>query len=258
MSLERRNVFKVSKSWYLDFKPKAYLNEYYSKIGHENEILLKFIVKSYKKIPPEVRVIDIGSGPTVYQLIAASNAKRKIVIAEYLLQNRKQVELWIRRKKSAYNWSDFTKKILRYENKIKIDRKNILSRENFTRKMVNKVIPIDIRKSKPIGSNVKFDVVSVQFVPESITDSIDNWKIYLKNILSLMKKKGFLVMSALEGANFYKVGKKYFPAAKINRKDILNELIKYDFNPKNIIIKKTKADHPHQGYKGLIFVFAER
>lgn len=249
---------KVTKNWIRDFNARAYLNEYYDSIGEENDALLKFLVESYKKIPANQTVLDFGGGPTVYQLIAAGKKAKEIHYSEYLENNRQEVRKWLKNDPLSFNWNPFTKRILELEGK-GTSQRDIVERENETRRKIKKILSGDICKKKPVGTKRKYDVLSMQFVAESITDSRSKWKKYLKNALNLLKPHGVLIMSALKGAECYRVGNKYFPAVSINESDIRNLLLKNGFDRKNTIIDSVLAERPkEQKYQGLMFVLAFR
>ena len=80
-------------NWEL-FSPKKYLEEYYRYIEKENKELLAFLVKSYKSLPSNLEIIDVGSGPTVYQLIAASKNAKAITSSDFLEKNLDEIRAW--------------------------------------------------------------------------------------------------------------------------------------------------------------------
>ncbi|KAI8493867.1 hypothetical protein Bbelb_282140 [Branchiostoma belcheri] len=56
-------------------------------------------------VQPGSRLLDIGTGPTVYQLISASRFCTEIVCAEYAEANRAEVLKWIKGEPDAYDWN---------------------------------------------------------------------------------------------------------------------------------------------------------
>lgn len=249
----------ITKKWEEDFNNRIYLEEYYSHIGSENEALLEFLANSYKKIPQNKIILDFGGGPTIYQLIAAASRTKEIHYSDFLENNRKEIKKWIKNNPESFNWSNFTRRILELEGNKNISEKDILDRENETKNKIKKIISCDAKKDNPIELNKKYDVISVQFVAESITDSRKEWEKYMKNILNILKPGGFLIMSTIKGAQCYKVGNKYFPSVNIDEDDVKKLLIKNNFDHLNIQITNTYAEHSKsQKYQGLIFVFGRK
>lgn len=79
----------------------------------ENAAILDFLmivwIKCYQFFPSSgLCVVDIGGGPTVYQHILASLHAETIIHAEYLEENRKEVEIFLERQNESYDWSRYT------------------------------------------------------------------------------------------------------------------------------------------------------
>lgn len=50
-------------------------------------------------------LIDIGTGPTIYQLLSACEVFREIIVSDYTDQNLREVEKWLKEEPGAYDWS---------------------------------------------------------------------------------------------------------------------------------------------------------
>lgn len=61
-----------------------------------------------------------------------------------------------------------------------------------------------------------YDIVQVNFVPESITPSLVEWERAIQNIVSLLKPQSTLILTALKKAVYYQVQEKKFPAVSID------------------------------------------
>lgn len=48
---------------------------------------------------------NTGPGPTVYQLLSACEAFRKIIASDHLQQNPQEVKKWLKKEPGAYDWS---------------------------------------------------------------------------------------------------------------------------------------------------------
>ena len=86
----------LSPSSLASFDPKAYLREYYSRLGEENKALLHFHCKAYACIFGEVdtaRMLEFGGGPTIYQLISAAKYPVAIDFSDYLDVNLKELNV---------------------------------------------------------------------------------------------------------------------------------------------------------------------
>lgn len=50
-------------------------------------------------------LIDIGSGPTIYQLLSACETFREIIATDYTEQNLRELQRWLSQEPGAYDWS---------------------------------------------------------------------------------------------------------------------------------------------------------
>lgn len=246
------------------FNPRDYLKEYYSKIGLENYSLLKFFARAYKNFNRRVTILELGGGPTVYQLISAAEVAAEIHFADYLDSNLDEVRKWVRGDKDAFDWRPFIKEALIQEERDSVNQNKIVEREKIIKQKITKFLHCDVFNSNPMGSAYKkfYDVVSVNFVAESITAHYGKWKEAMQNIVSTLKKGGVLIITALIGAEFYLVGNKRFPAVPITEKDIRRVLkeLKFAKDPELVVTIPAETDERdptgYQGYKGLISIKA--
>ena len=64
------------------FSARAYLGEFYPNLNPENEFLLRFYHEFYSTIPKQHSLIEIGGGPTIFQLLSASRKVDEIIFSE--------------------------------------------------------------------------------------------------------------------------------------------------------------------------------
>ena len=50
-------------------------------------------------------LIDVGTGPTIYQLISACEAFQEIILSDYLELDLQGVDKWLKKDPGAYDWS---------------------------------------------------------------------------------------------------------------------------------------------------------
>lgn len=68
--------------------------------------------------PGEIRgrtLIDVGSGPTIYQLLSACDHFEEIVATDYLAVNREELGRWARGEPGAFDWSPFIQHVCKIE-----------------------------------------------------------------------------------------------------------------------------------------------
>lgn len=238
------------------FSPIGYLNEYYRDIGYENGSLLNFLHQVYKKVRHKKILLEFGGGPTIYQLISASAKVDNIIFSEYSYKNRKEVKKWLENPTKAFNWDKYFEYVLKLEKKI-VNKQNLTLIKNRLRVRIKKIIKCDAYKGNPLTplNFRKFGVVSVCFCPESATGNEDTYFLFMKNISSLLRREGLLVMVLLKNAKYYKVGNLRFPAFPVDEGYVTNLLKGLGY--KNIKTESIEAEH-HQGYEGMIFLTANK
>ena len=50
-------------------------------------------------------LIDVGTGPTIYQLLSACEAFREIIMSDYSELKLREVDKWLKKEPGAYDWS---------------------------------------------------------------------------------------------------------------------------------------------------------
>lgn len=240
------------------FHSDDYLGEYYDHIGRENEKLLEFLTAAYRLMPSGLAMLDVGTGPTIYQLIAASGKVSSISCGEFLGQNLRKVHAWVQSLPESFDWSLFTERILLLEGE-KATSAKIAERELLTRKKIIDIFQLDLKRPVDKRLVCAYDLLSVQFVPESITSSIDEYSKCLRSISSMLKPRGFLLMSAIKSAKSYKVGKDFFPAVSLNETTLNAHLVEAGFLEEPILSTSVNAENQgSQKYAGLMFLLTQK
>jgi hypothetical protein len=245
-----------TRDW-TEFDPIAYLSEYYTDLGDENRSLLQFFVEAYRDVAPNSKLLDFGGGPTIYPLIAAVNKIQEIHVCDHLESNLREVQRWLCGEASAFDWRAFVSMTLDLEKGRPCSTTEIVQREAEIRTRVTRIGRCDARRDPPIpGIRQKYDVVVTNFCAESATDDRWQWCLFMRNITSLLKPGGKLILSALKEATCYSVGSKIFPAVSIGVDDLAYALVNSDFEPESIVINSVPADRPTRPYQGLMFARA--
>lgn len=60
-------------------------------------------------------LIDIGSGPTIYQLLSACESFEEIIATDYTDKNRLELEKWLKKMPGAFDWSPVVKYVCELE-----------------------------------------------------------------------------------------------------------------------------------------------
>ncbi len=254
-----RNI-NIEYTAYKNLDPKEYLAEYYTNIIFDEQLCLEFLTDSLRKISPISVVLEFGSGPVVSHLIPLTAKAQEIHVADYLAGNRAEIEKWITKEPDAYNWRPFTLEILRLESNSSPTEAEAEKREQQTRDRITEVLFCDLTQPDPLGSQRRefYPLVTAHYCAEGISPDKDNWQAYMRNLTSLVKAKGVLMITACgsvtagSSGDFYRVGHQYYPLTKLNPQDILDCFRQNGFIDVDIRVRYL-PDPGEQGYDCLIF-----
>ncbi|KAL1763605.1 indolethylamine N-methyltransferase, partial [Sigmodon hispidus] len=115
-------VYKGGEDYENEFSPRDYLDTFYNfDSGPEAERgIIKFSLQSLHQtfsaggIKGDV-LIDIGSGPTIYQLLSACEAFQEIILTDYTPQNLQELQKWLKKEPGAYDWSSIVQHVCELE-----------------------------------------------------------------------------------------------------------------------------------------------
>lgn len=266
------------KKFKTEFSAKEYLQNYYAKA--DLTMVHKYIVKRTAAAEnmrvmmwldavcrpliwaffgkEKAMVLELGGGPTLYQLMNIVDKVKEIHFTDYVEDNLNEIRAWKNSESSAFDWKDYFKAALMIKNDtIHISDKEIESLEKELRRKITKIEHCDIFQ-KGLGIAEKsFDIINTHFVAESATSSKEQWEAALKNIYHKLNDNGLLFMSALRGAkSSYRVLEKSFPAVELYEKDMEAGLKNAGFHV--IRISSIHTDDKSNNYAGFMFVAAQK
>ena len=150
-------------------------------------------------------------------------------------------------------WDKFIKYSLENKEGVVSQKQINQKREEITHK-IKKLVLSDASKKQDKFVK-KFDIVQSNFCLESSTDDISEYKRMMKNLFYYLKPKGTLIMTALEGAVAYKVGKKYYPAIYLD-KELIKEYLKEAGFKIEKLVKINSENSDSSKYHGFLFIKA--
>ncbi|XP_056406109.1 nicotinamide N-methyltransferase-like [Hyla sarda] len=202
------------------FSPKAYLNAYYRMgEGSLGDDYLQFVLKQLAKTFHSGKVkgdtlIDIGTGPTIYQLLSACEVFKNIIVSDFTDKNREEFNLWLKNQPGAFDWSPVVKHVCQLEG----GRISYQEKEERLRECIKQVLKCDVLITNPL------DPVTIPAVDcllsclclEGACQDLESYVTALKNITHLLKVGGYLVLAGVLGNNFYMVGEERFSGLCLN------------------------------------------
>ncbi|MBE9069080.1 hypothetical protein IQ260_20755 [Leptolyngbya cf. ectocarpi LEGE 11479] len=245
---------EVKYSDYSDWDPKQYLQEYYSGIMPDEKYCLEFLTESLQRIDPVPVALDFGSGPIISHVLPLADKAQEIHVSEYVESNLLELKKWFSADKSAYDWQQFTQKVLQLEGHQAPTSLDIQQRESTVRQKVTQVIPGDVREAYPLGEDKHnfYPLVTAHYCAEGISLNKKEWRTYMRNIMGMVKPGGTLITSACGSGHYYRVGEICFPSTELNPQDVLSCFLDNGFVNLDIRVRDL-PEYSDQGFFYTIF-----
>ena len=239
-----------------------------------------------------LNVLDIGSGPTIYQFILMSVLAGKIMPTEYDAGNRAVLEKWLA--DGQQGWESylncFSQGIGESTNKITLDD-SVQKRidqfsvspdqiDDYLRQITVSPVAVDVFKSNlelpaeyhPDLINLgreggKYLLTSFFCVESAFTQDRERWQLGIENLSNQLLPGGYLVMTAITGSDWYRDGGAKIPAVNVNGDDIASELKKNNIEVISRLdmaceTEEEASDHGrgkgYSGYSGMSFILAKK
>jgi phenylethanolamine N-methyltransferase len=238
---------------YSTFRPSEYIDEYYSALDAENTFLLDFYARAYTAERTLGRVVlDVGGGPTIYQLISASRYASRIVFAEFLAVNRKEVKSWWRAAAGHHDWSHFFEHVAKLEGH---DSTSLKDLEKRLRGKLSSVVPVDLRDEHPLAEIgvLGVDIVSSAFCIEVISSDIADLERYLSKIIEPLRQGGSLLITVTLNCSRYRVLDRFYPCLRVDADQLAAVLTKKGMS---VVIHDTLKVESGREYDGLSAICA--
>ncbi|XP_053219059.1 phenylethanolamine N-methyltransferase [Podarcis raffonei] len=177
-------------------------------------------------------LIDIGTGPTIYQLLSACDYFEEIVATDYLEVNRAEIQNWVLGEDSScFDWSPY----IQYTCKIEGNGEPWKEKEQKLKKKLRRILPIDVHQAKPLGSSLSqpADALVSAFCLEAVSPDRPSFDRALRNVTTLLKPGGhFLMIGALD-ESFYLAGEAKLSVVPVSEADVKESFAKSGYRTHN-------------------------
>ncbi|XP_054402617.2 phenylethanolamine N-methyltransferase isoform X2 [Pongo abelii] len=151
-------------------------------------------------------LIDIGSGPTVYQLLSACSHFEDITMTDFLEVNRQELGRWLQEEPGAFNWSMYSQHACLIEGK----GESWQEKERQLRARVKRVLPIDVHQPQPLGAGssapLPADALVSAFCLEAVSPDLASFQRALDHITTLLRPGGHLLLIGALEESWYLAG----------------------------------------------------
>ncbi|XP_068604151.1 phenylethanolamine N-methyltransferase-like [Brachionichthys hirsutus] len=150
-------------------------------------------------------LLDVGSGPTLYQVMSACEVFNKVILTDFLEANRRELRLWLQNEGgSKMNWTPFLQHVCKLEGRRPSEWTDKAAK---LRQVVTDILPIDVHRPHPLGPDALplavADCVTSYFCLESASPDLGAFNRALIHIVSLLRPGGHLLLMGNLGETYY-------------------------------------------------------
>ncbi|NXU57978.1 NNMT methyltransferase, partial [Turnix velox] len=163
-------------------------------------------------------LIDVGCGPTIYQLLSACQSFQEITALDYTDQNRQELEKWLRKEEGAFDWRPVVEYVCELEGK----REKWAEREEMVRRKVKRVLKCDVTKANPTEpiSLPPADCVLSTLCLEAACRDLATFRSALRNLATLAKPGGHLVLLTVLKETYYAFNNQVFSCLRLEKEEV--------------------------------------
>ncbi|KAM8817244.1 nicotinamide N-methyltransferase [Rhynchonycteris naso] len=254
----------TSKDTYLShFNSRDYLEKYYSfgsKSSAETQIL-RLLLKNLFNIFRVAGLkgdllIDIGSGPTIYQLLSACESFKEIIATDYTDQNLQELEKWLKKEPGAFDWSP----VVAYVCEVEGNRGKEQEKEEKLRRAVTQVLKCDVTQRQPLGSASlrPADCLLSTLCLHAACPDLPAYRAALRNLGSLLKPGGHLVLVDALNSSYYMIGEQRFSSLRLGREAIKAAVTEAGYTIKQFEVVSQSYSLAMSNNEGLFFLVGQK
>ena len=227
-------IIRFGEDYHDKFSTKAYLDKLSSEI---HLIPLPFIHQFYQSFASEnnLKILDVGTGPSIINLISAAPFASEIVLSEYTENNRQALRQWLEKHPKAHDFTKFFKYVV-----IDVEggeEKDITAREKKLRSSIKAIVPCDVNKDPLLPTEFmgEYDVITSTLCLDSACYSLDDYNAAIKRFSQLLKPGEKIFIFSMErnteisDPGMYPVGNKFFHNIRLSKEMIIRALENAEF-----------------------------
>lgn len=205
-------------------------------------------------------LIDIGSGPTIYQLLSACAHFQDITMTDFLEVNRQELVLWLQEDPGAFDWSAYSQHVCLIEDK----GESWQEKERQLRARVKRVLPIDVHQPQPLGAGspapLPADALLSTFCLEAVSPDLASFQRALDHITTLLKLEGHLLLIGALEESWYLAGEARLAVVPLREEEVREALVHCGYRVRDFRTYTMPA-HLRTGVddvQGIFFAWAQK
>ncbi|XP_031699912.1 phenylethanolamine N-methyltransferase [Anarrhichthys ocellatus] len=150
-------------------------------------------------------LVDIGSGPTLYQVLSGCEVFNKVLLTDFLEVNRQELRGWLRDEGgSSLDWTPYLQHVCKLEGR----RASAWTEKAAKlRQVITDVVPVDVHRPQPLAlddlPSAGADCLVSCFCLECVSPDLAAFNRALGHIGSLLRPGGHLLLIGALGESYY-------------------------------------------------------
>jgi SAM-dependent methyltransferase len=232
------------------FDAREYLHRYFTSPSAEDRFTLQFWVEQIRDLPPGVRVLEYGGGPTLYSVLALARKASSVHFTDYVPSALADVRRWAAGEPGAHNWNPYTRTILELEGAPSVNGA-VADRELTLRRMMTHFSECDARTETMLDDpRPPYDVIAAHHCLDVAARDFADFQRMVRTLAELLTPKGLFLLSVTYGTTLYTVDGSVFPCLDLNAEHVREALAAAGIDPQRI----WQASMPVEGeeYSGVL------
>ncbi|XP_078538293.1 indolethylamine N-methyltransferase-like [Lissotriton helveticus] len=167
-------------------------------------------------------LFSLAFGPTFLQVLPACEHFEEIYMATSFEACVAEYQKWLRNEPDAFDWTPHMKQLCTLEG----DMEKYAEKERVLRATIKQCLTFDMTKSNPFHPVVlpAADCVILYLILEPLGKDKETCIEYLRKVVAQIKDGGHLVIYAILGLSFFRLGQQRFPCFTYDQQFVLKAL----------------------------------
>jgi len=232
------------------FDARKYLQRYFLAPSEEDRFTLRFWIEQIRHLPPGVRVLEYGGGPTLYSVLALARQASSIHFSDYVPAALTEVRRWIAGEPDAHDWRPYVHHILHLEGS-QNGTVGVAAREQALRRAMTHLSECDATTADMLSEpRPPYDVIAAHHCLDVAARDFADFKRMVRHLSGWLTSGGLFLLSITTGTLKYTVEGMVYDCLDLTRDQVGESLVEAGMDPQRIAF----AEMPIQGdeYTGVV------
>ncbi|XP_030641322.1 phenylethanolamine N-methyltransferase-like [Chanos chanos] len=222
------------KASYQHFDPALYLQRHYTppraSFDNKDNVVpwkLGLIHRAFTEgdLKGDV-LVDIGSGPTLYQVMSGCERFNRVILSDFVEANRRELQSWLQGKSNSLDWTPFFQHVCKLEGR---SPEAWSEKAQRLRSVVTDVLPVDIHQPNPLPLDALppsgADCLISCYCLEASSPDLASFNKALGHIAGLIRQGGHLLLiGTLEISFYYPAPDVRIPVMRLDEAQVCSSL----------------------------------